>query len=89
MEWTGDWSDNSDKWTPELKKECNLVVAEDGLFWMALEDFVERVVSVHICNYREGFNFNFIEKKEIDNRDGWHIFSIELDTYGDHTLAVS
>jgi calpain-15 len=89
IEWKGDWSDNSSKWTPELKRECNLVVANDGIFWMALEDFVERVISVHISHFREGCNFNFVEVKEYDNKDGWHIFSIDLDTPGDHTLGVS
>jgi hypothetical protein len=39
FEWNGDWGDNSDCWTEELKKELNLSVnADDGLFWMNFTD---------------------------------------------------
>lgn len=33
-EWNGDWSDNSDKWTDELKGKLKQNSAEDGAFWM-------------------------------------------------------
>ena len=39
FEWSGDWGDNSDCWTPELKRELKLSAdADDGLFWMSFED---------------------------------------------------
>ncbi len=53
LEWTGDWSDHSDKWTPELRKKLDekmdsgraegaedlnaAEVKDDGLFWMSFE----------------------------------------------------
>jgi len=89
MEWTGDWSYNSDKWTPETIAQTNMEIADDGIFWMCLEDFVARIISVHICNYVEGHNFTSIKTHEHDNKDGWHIFSVVLDTEGDHTFSVS
>ncbi|EAR85345.1 calpain family cysteine protease (macronuclear) [Tetrahymena thermophila SB210] len=49
-EWQGAWSDKSDKWTPELKKECNLSNKNDGLFWMSIEDFCLKYSSIS-CNY--------------------------------------
>jgi hypothetical protein len=34
-EWKGDWSDQSEKWTPEAKSALNYnVLSEDGIFWM-------------------------------------------------------
>lgn len=39
MEWKGKWSDNSDEWTPELKKELELVSGDDGTFWINISDF--------------------------------------------------
>lgn len=39
FEWKGDWGDDSNKWTPKLKKECKLVKADDGIFWMSVLDF--------------------------------------------------
>eukprot|EP00494_Astrolonche_serrata_P023274 UN23532 len=39
-EWTGDWSDSSKLWTPELKRQVNLNTnAKDGIFWMSWADF--------------------------------------------------
>ena len=39
FEWKGDWGDSSDKWTDELKLALGWVHADDGCFWMCLEDF--------------------------------------------------
>lgn len=38
-EWKGDWSDESDLWTPELKEKVGLNVRDDGTFWMIDNDF--------------------------------------------------
>ena len=38
-EWNGDWSDQSDLWTDELKKACKYIDADDGTFWMNFQDF--------------------------------------------------
>jgi hypothetical protein len=42
-EWTGPWSDNSPLWEqyPDIKNELYDVNADDGVFWMAFEDFVK------------------------------------------------
>jgi hypothetical protein len=40
LEWTGDWSDESPLWTPELKAELSVKDADDGLFWMSYEDML-------------------------------------------------
>ncbi|CAE7534297.1 DEK1 [Symbiodinium pilosum] len=40
-EWTGPWGDKSDKWTDEMKEACGLVSKTDGVFWMAVQDFVQ------------------------------------------------
>lgn len=49
-EWTGDWSDSSEKWTTRMR---NLVdfheVADDGIFWMDLNDYVTEFDSIYIC----------------------------------------
>ena len=39
FEWTGDWSDQSANWTPELKSELNFTDEDDGMFWMSFVDF--------------------------------------------------
>ncbi|XP_032234335.1 calpain-D isoform X2 [Nematostella vectensis] len=39
--WTGDWSDASSLWTPELRHELMVHGAQEGVFWMSLEDFMK------------------------------------------------
>ena len=33
------WSDKDKSWTEELKKQANLVVADDGLWWISADEF--------------------------------------------------
>jgi hypothetical protein len=39
-EWQGDWSDQSEKWTPELREKIGCIEADDGFFFITLEDYV-------------------------------------------------
>lgn len=48
LEWTGDWSDSSPLWTPQLKKAANYS-DEEGAFWMDWIDFGQFFATVRIC----------------------------------------
>lgn len=37
FEWNGDWGDNSDCWTDEIKNQVGWT-DEEGLFWMSFKD---------------------------------------------------
>jgi calpain-15 len=54
-EWSGEWSDNSDKWTMQLKEECKVSTAEDGKFWMNLKDFMTYYEICNICKIHKDF----------------------------------
>ena len=43
FEWYGDWSDQSDMWTPELRERLNYKSEKDQLsvFFMTYEDYIE------------------------------------------------
>jgi len=43
FEWNGAWSDSSKEWkeNPQLVRELNMVVADDGVFWINSDDFVK------------------------------------------------
>jgi hypothetical protein len=56
-EWTGDWSDKSTKWTPEIKKLLNYDDSDDGTFWMSYEDFTKFYTTTHICKIHDDYNF--------------------------------
>jgi hypothetical protein len=69
-EWTGDWSDNSPLWTPELKAAANFKNAvNDGIFFMALEDFVKSYSNSQICHVK----YNSVVKSY--NINGQHMSS--------------
>ena len=41
--WTGAWSDQSTEWTPELREMLMAHGAEEGVFWISLEDMMQYV----------------------------------------------
>ncbi|XP_028251456.1 calpain-1 catalytic subunit-like [Parambassis ranga] len=56
-EWNGDWCDWSPLWQTVSGKdrETCLSIAEDGEFWMSLEDFCKWYTSVDICGLSPDF----------------------------------
>mmetsp|Transcript_15753 Transcript_15753/g.17056 ORF Transcript_15753/g.17056 Transcript_15753/m.17056 type:complete len:605 (+) Transcript_15753:247-2061(+) len=53
MEWTGDWSDSSDKWTHKMRAEIkDFSQVDDGVFWMEINDFVYYFSDVNVCMIR-------------------------------------
>jgi len=59
FEWTGDWSDKSTKWTPELKKQLNFVAADDGIFWMPVEDFCKFYAEVSVNHLYDNYCYAY------------------------------
>ena len=62
-EFNGDWSDYSSKWTPELKKKYNLVIKDDGDFYMAFKDFINYYITLGICKLHPGYNTTTLKIK--------------------------
>lgn len=52
-EWTGDWSDASNKWTEALRNQVGAVVANDGIFYISLEDYLKHFSFTNICKYND------------------------------------
>ena len=48
-EWTGDWSDGSSKWTPELRQRYKVVDADDGTFCIPYADYMENFACTTFC----------------------------------------
>jgi hypothetical protein len=46
-EWTGKWSDgDTQSWTPQAKREVDHTDAEDGMFWMSVDDFSKKFTTI-------------------------------------------
>jgi hypothetical protein len=54
-EFNGDWSDYSNKWTPELRKKYNVIQKDDGDFYMGYDDFLTYYITLGICKLHPGF----------------------------------
>ena len=39
-EWTGDWSDKSELWTPELRQTIGCTIEDDGTFFIPYENYL-------------------------------------------------
>ena len=57
-EWQGDWSDNSSKWTPEIKKLLNYKFENDGTFWICAKDYLNFYTRTHICMFKDDYLFH-------------------------------
>ena len=58
-EWSGEWSDKSDKWTKQLQDECQQVGSvevKDGKFWMNFKDYLNFFEVANICKIHKGFH---------------------------------
>ncbi|KAF9996933.1 hypothetical protein BGZ80_009119 [Entomortierella chlamydospora] len=49
VEWNGDWSDDSDRWTPEAKAQLQHKQCDDGVFWMSYRDFLRTFTMIDRC----------------------------------------
>lgn len=49
VEWNGDFSDESESMTKRMMKKLDHVQANDGIFWMKIEDFVTEYRVLYIC----------------------------------------
>ena len=57
-EWKGDWSDHSDLWTEDLKKQVGLEDKDDGIFYMSYEDFSTYFTDVQICRVHDDYEYS-------------------------------
>jgi len=53
--WNGDWSDQSDMWTPDLKNTLLSGGGDDGVFWIAYHDVLQYFDCIDICKVRLGW----------------------------------
>ena len=59
--YTGPWSEDSDLWTPEWKEQANLAGADEGEFWVALDDWRALYSEAFRTHYRDDWKLNSIE----------------------------
>jgi calpain-15 len=50
--WNGDWSDDSETWTPHLRKLLSPNCSSEGIFWISFEDVLRYFNAIDICKVR-------------------------------------
>ena len=61
FEWTGDWADNSELWTEDIKREVGYVDEDDGMFWMSFDDFIENFRRLQVCKVDDRATFTYAD----------------------------
>ena len=66
-EYSGDWRDSSDKWTPEIKKQCDFKgESDEGIFYMPYKLFLEYYDAIHICKIQEKYKTTYFKVSKND-----------------------
>jgi calpain-15 len=55
FEWKGRWSDHSNVWTESLKKKLSYKNANDGTFWINIDDFISNFGQICACKYNKNY----------------------------------
>ena len=73
-EFTGDWSDDSDLWTDEIKEQCEFNKKDDeygdeeenqdGIFYMSFNDFIEYFADIDIAKVEGGYQTTYYKIKK-------------------------
>jgi len=58
--YSGKWSDKSKLWTPELRKQVDAVVANDGVFYIPVEEYKTDFSGIYYTMYDESFKTSSI-----------------------------
>lgn len=87
-EWRGDWSDNSNKWTKELRDKYDAHVKDDGIFFMPIKNFKRNFQEVDICHYNPEY---ILTQRPIDQEgmDGLKCWNIKILRDGKYYISLS
>ena len=66
LEWKGQYQDGSTVWTEELKAATGYAIqAEDGIFYMTLEEFYHKFAYLSVCCYSDNWVYQYHEKTTV------------------------
>lgn len=85
-EWKGEWGDNWNGWTPDLRASLKLEMKEDGVFCMPFEEFVKEFRRIEICRYYDFYKFTCLKTKSPHNKI--RIFEIDVRKKGAYYFII-
>eukprot|EP00727_Mastigamoeba_balamuthi_P000557 m51a1_g10499 putative peptidase s8 and s53 subtilisin kexin sedolisin (1916) ;mRNA; f:103766-111067 len=72
-EWTGSWSDSDPRWTPQLRQQLGVHVADDGLFWMSMRDFAAHFGDITVVMVKNGYQSRTTKAQLKSSRAGFSV----------------
>lgn len=87
-EWLGKWSDGSKEWLDENAEKVGHVKANDGIFYMPFEDFLNLFETVHFCYYEDEYVFSNIQM-DVGRKGSVHCFDLEVNKKGLYFISLS
>ena len=79
VEWSGDFSDDSDLWTDDLKDEVGFTDEEDGIFFMREEDYLHYFAISTICRAVDGHDHTSVRVEAAAGEEKYFKVNIEND----------
>lgn len=64
FEWKGEWCDTSDKWTDALRLQFKHEKKDDGVFFMAYEDYISYFTSLEVCKINDAYKYSSLKTKQ-------------------------
>lgn len=86
-EWNGDWSDSSSKWTRNLKSQVGHEVADDGVFYMEEDDYLQEFEIITVCFADKSFKDN--SERVSHPKGGFSLLEIDVDSTMDTLYFVA
>ena len=77
FEWKGDFSDNSSLWNDEYKRKVGFTSADDGVFFMTVEDFRTKFDRYEVCMYNDGWEYTYATVDGVSNHADYFSFTVD------------
>lgn len=87
-EWNGRWGDNSEVWTPSLRKRHNVSMnQDDGRFFMPYEEYLEYFDHISVCYYEDDYHLSSF--KEQQESEFLTCYKFEIKQKGNYYVSLS
>ncbi len=88
-EWSGAWSDSSNKWTSQLKQQCGQnTKKDDGSFWMSFKDFCTYYLVAGICNLHSNYHYSTLHVPKAITKQGPYLTRVQVDSNNTHAYLM-
>ena len=89
IDWKGDWSAQSNKWTPEIMKGLGYKPdRNDGVFWINIADFLRVFSSGAVCKIHEDYRYTSLKVNQTPYR-AFSVINMKVKRDSHMFLAVS